>query len=743
MIDHIIRCLPEHSVDLKTLDFEKSKRKYNDAVRIVKEHMFYTRLPNGEVKRREWLFYSNSTGSVYCVPCKLFQTPEHSNSFSTGFNDWKNSNRISDHEKSAEHRANVKLLITRSSVCGKIDSKLHENYLAEKTYWNQVLKRIILVIKFLGVRGLAFRGSTEKFGCPENGNYMGVLELLSEYDDFLKKHIEKYGNPGSGNVSYLSKTICNEFIELMFKKVNFIIVKELKESKYFSISVDSTPDITHTDQLTVVVRYILPDGSPVERFLGFIPLNDHTAVQMEATVVGFLSKWDIKIEDMRGQSYDNASNMSGKYKGLQALLKKRNNLAEYIPCAGHSLNLVGTHAADCCVNATKFFMFIQNIYVFLSGSTSRWSVIEKFIENSDSKKKLLPKRLDLTRWAAKWHAVRALCLNYWSYFDAIKSIADNSNETNATRVEAAGICKQFLKLETGILLCLWYDILEKFNKSSETLQTGFVDLTVTCKIYQSLQGYVSSLRDKFQFYEQKGKELSKIESYIADKKRPSRRSTTFGENDQGEREFNSQEDMKINTFIVIIDRLIAELNTRAKVYFNLNETFGFLSNLDNLSKDDIRNGASVLRQKYPSDIGDEFAEECVFFKDFIEDFDFSEIRLKSKLGRRLKREKKEESAIQNLPLSLLKLIRLKKLTTLFPNLDIAFRILLCMMASNTSGERSFSILKRILTYLRNSCSDTRLSSLASFAANAELFKSLDFDDLIDEFSVQKARKVNL
>lgn len=61
------------------------------------------------------------------------------------------------------------------------------------------------------LRGLAFRGGTstseEKFSSLGNGNFMGALELLAEYDDFFKTHIKIRGNPGSGRVSYLSKKL--------------------------------------------------------------------------------------------------------------------------------------------------------------------------------------------------------------------------------------------------------------------------------------------------------------------------------------------------------------------------------------------------------------------------------------------------------------------------------------------------------------------------------------------------------
>ena len=87
-----------------------------------------------------------------------------------------------------------------------------------------------------------------------------------------------------------------------------IIVQEIKSAKYFSISLDSTPDLAHIDQLTFTVRYVLPSG-PVERFLKFLSMEGHSGLQMRDSLLDFLESTAIDIKDCRGQSYDNASNI--------------------------------------------------------------------------------------------------------------------------------------------------------------------------------------------------------------------------------------------------------------------------------------------------------------------------------------------------------------------------------------------------------------------------------------------------
>ena len=50
------------------------------------------------------------------------------------------------------------------------------------------------------------------------------------------------------------------------------------------------------------------------------------------------------IANCRGQLYDNASNMSGRYNGVQAIVKREYKYAVFVPCSNHSLNLIGDQA---------------------------------------------------------------------------------------------------------------------------------------------------------------------------------------------------------------------------------------------------------------------------------------------------------------------------------------------------------------------------------------------------------------
>lgn len=97
------------------------------------------------------------------------------------------------------------------------------------------------------------------------------------------------------------------------------------------------------DQLTFIVRFV-KDGKPIERFLQFLPIEEHKAQYIVDTVLNFLENLKIPIKNCRGQSYDNAANMAGSYSGLQARIKEQRKFAIFFLCAAHSLNVVGVQA---------------------------------------------------------------------------------------------------------------------------------------------------------------------------------------------------------------------------------------------------------------------------------------------------------------------------------------------------------------------------------------------------------------
>lgn len=380
-----------------------------------------------------WMYYSESLGKLFCVYCKLFSVSTMTFA-NDGFDDWKHPNLIHQHETSKSHCEAARLYVRRSVEIGTIETQLTKQFKDEVQYWRDILKRVFDVVNFLASRGLPLRGSNQQLGDLHNGNYLGILELMSHYDPLLRSHFVNYANKGKGHVSYLSANVALEFVHLIANEVKKNIKGQIYRSKYYALVVDSTPDVAHLDQLTTIIRYVDENGLAKERFMEFIKNPGHKGNEMEVAMLSFFETNGFVIIDCRGQAYDTASNMSGKYKGLQAKIKQLSPLAVYIPCGGHVLNLSLCHTVESSDPATRFFMFVQSVYVFFSASTKKWALLITHLQHGldlrgDSRERLLvPTRLCETRWSARADACLSLRSGYGSYISALEELSRDTDE---------------------------------------------------------------------------------------------------------------------------------------------------------------------------------------------------------------------------------------------------------------------------------------------------------------------------
>lgn len=96
------------------------------------------------------------------------------------------------------------------------------------------------MIKFLIERGLPFHRADELLHSPHNGKYLGILELIAQFDPFFKEHMETYGGKGRGITYDLSSNICEELIGMIGDRTKQAIATELQPAKYLSVIVDLT-----------------------------------------------------------------------------------------------------------------------------------------------------------------------------------------------------------------------------------------------------------------------------------------------------------------------------------------------------------------------------------------------------------------------------------------------------------------------------------------------------------------------
>jgi hypothetical protein len=60
----------------------------------------------------------------------------------------------------------------------------------------------------------------------------------------------------TGSVNYMSTNTQNESIGLLGNKVQIEIISELKKAKHLSMLFDCTPDFSHQEQISQIIRNI-------------------------------------------------------------------------------------------------------------------------------------------------------------------------------------------------------------------------------------------------------------------------------------------------------------------------------------------------------------------------------------------------------------------------------------------------------------------------------------------------------
>ncbi|KAM1817983.1 hypothetical protein ACFX11_002212 [Malus domestica] len=135
--------------------------------------------------------------------------------------------------------------------------------------------------------------------------------------------------------------------------------------------------------MTLILRRVDVNSTSVkveEYFLQYLNVNNTSGQGLFEELQNLLKAFDLDIDDVRGQGYDNGSNMRGRHQGVQKRLLDINPRAMYTPCGCHSLNLTLCDMANSCGKTKDFFGTVQRIYSLFANSTKRWQILKENIK---------------------------------------------------------------------------------------------------------------------------------------------------------------------------------------------------------------------------------------------------------------------------------------------------------------------------------------------------------------------------
>ena len=654
--------------------------------------------------QRPWLHYCRSLDAAFCFPCSKAQAlkvhiSRGDNPFVFGgFRNWSKSERLSEHGNSESHRTAVSKLQAYTSQ-PSIDVQLNTQKIQEQVVASRCLDVIVSSVLFLGRQGLALHGEDDN----DEGNFLQLLQLRATDVPELTAWLAK-------KRSYTSHEIQNEILEIAALMIQESLAARIHKAGYFGLMSDETTDVSTQEQVSISVR-IVEELEPVELFLGFHSTTTTTGEAIANILLDVLCRLRIPIERCRAQTYDGASNMSGCFRGAQAIIALKEARARFVHCSNHVLNLCLQDAAKSSIVIRDALEVAHEIGKLFKESPKRLALLAQMATDAGAEV-ISVKPLCETRWTVRQAALNSIVKQYSLLKDTLEDIGvSQSFKGTLAGAKASGLADKLGKTTTLFGLYVAQAVFGICEDLARALQSSTATHSSTANAVKLVLGKLKEHCDSDYLSGQFDRAKEKEESWGLTEPAPRRHRVPSAK----ARELGVPEILRMNTrersvaqAKEAVEAVIDELNVRF-----CGEGFQLVSKVEDL-----------LVKATNKVVDHTMACEVVIMLGDDLDLDVFERHLHNLSAICGPRKSIDEirKFLQTLhPTSQDLVSEVVKLVT----------IVTCIATSTAGSERSFSALRRLKTWLRSSMTQKRLTHVALLAV---------YHEDVDKLSVQEVKK---
>lgn len=696
----------------------------------------------------ECFVYSEQEDGVFCLYCALFVSDEKRLSLggfvNKGYSQWHNiqekkSRHQSNpyHEQAFQHAVGLieRFEQPENTLPVKLDSITAERY----RKYPIILNILARVVHLLGKQGLAFRGHREVILSKEGedhvnpGNFIMILREISNYNSVLADHLQ---NADKGvNVSYLSPRSQNELIDIIgIHSIQADLIQQIKESGYFSLMAD---EVTASNQeiLTICVRFVDAKKEIREVFLQYLDLERITGVHIGNAILDFFKSKGIETKLCYGQCYDGAPNMLSDRKGVASIILQQAPKAKITHCCSHNLNLSLAKASKI-ESIDRILDQQKAVQLYFNASPKRERLLEHIVQLRchESTNRSVLVGLCKTRWSERDISYEHFYLAIPHMIEAFEVINGTHPDIDAfdddlyrkgwdsnSKKEATGFINTLANFEFIVGIISLYRLLHPLVHITQKLQGRAMDVV---SAYNEVHSCISDMQVIRETIDEEFSVIYRQAERMANQLfvTPIIPRVALRQMHRNNVPATTPEEYYRRAMAIpLLDTFISEMKFRFNEFSVRSSKLLLLvpSVLCSTSDDHMTELDSVIEE----------------YKDELPNYEVIDQEL------RFWKQKYQTASEKARPSTLAEAIK-ECNEHRYPNLFVLLKIAATLPVTSAECERTFSVMRRLRTWMRSSMStEQRLSSLAIMNIHRDHF--VDYGIVAQKFFELHPRKIDL
>uniref|UniRef100_A0A3Q4ASI4 THAP-type domain-containing protein n=1 Tax=Mola mola TaxID=94237 RepID=A0A3Q4ASI4_MOLML len=365
--------------------------------------------------------------------------------------------------------------------------------LTDEEEYKEYLKSLFEVLVLLGEQSIPPTGPG---GNKQEGLGSSNFQALLEYrmncgDEVLKKRYDL-------NKECCSSARLNQLIEVLEKCLHSKLIEEVKQNGFFSLLTNDPIKISGDSYLPIFLRYVDQSNCQRERFLGFLSFEGDGDALAEKLLSEMTDKWNLDMEQCRGQAHSCSGIHFSKIKTFAAKVKEKYSKALLTLRSTCTLNLSLAHGM-----ALSGVQLVLSTFKKIDSFFSQSPLLQEELENAisiyfpdkEEKAKEL-KEICQTSWTTKNDAFEVAVQILEALLLCMDSVHDNEDMrwTDEVAHNALEISKALTDFDFVMALIVLKNTLTLTRAFGKNLQGTATDIHFAAI---SVKAVLHSLREVF------------------------------------------------------------------------------------------------------------------------------------------------------------------------------------------------------------------------------------------------------